>query len=286
LGSLLSSTQKANTTKLTLTGQINEADFAVMKSQMPALTYLDLSKVICDGNKIPSKAFGDQSSSSVNKTITTIILPESITTIELYAFYNCSGLKGSLTIPDNVITIGANAFYGCTGFNSALTLPTSLTTIGIYAFYNCSGFTGALNIPNNVTTIGSSAFESCSGFNGSLTLPTNLTTIGGHAFKNCLGFTGALTIPNKVTSIGMYAFFGSKGFNSVLTLPTSLTSIGIYAFYGCTNVTKFQFLSATPVDYLEEMLPNGKPVTVPTEAAVTAYQTKWGTSRHAITAAE
>jgi len=50
------------------------------------------------------------------KKSNTYIIPDSVTTIEEWAFENCVNLK-SITIPDNVTTIGAWAFSGCTSLD-------------------------------------------------------------------------------------------------------------------------------------------------------------------------
>ena len=76
------------------------------------------------------------------------------------AFYNCSGLT-SITIPDSVTSIGTYAFSGCTGLTS-ITIPDRVTSIGGAAFSNCSGLT-SITIPDSVTNIGYSAFWGCSG---------------------------------------------------------------------------------------------------------------------------
>lgn len=67
-----------------------------------------------------------------NSSITSIMIPTSITSIESSAFYNCSGLT-SITIPNGVLSIGSYAFYKCSNVES-ITLPDSINTIGDYAF--------------------------------------------------------------------------------------------------------------------------------------------------------
>ena len=73
-----------------------------------------------------------------------ITLPSSVTydgatytvkEIDWYAFYNCSGLTGSLVIPNSVTLIDYYAFSGCSGFTGSLTIGNSVTTIGNDAFY-------------------------------------------------------------------------------------------------------------------------------------------------------
>ena len=181
--------------------------------------------------RIPAQAFSN------SKIFGDLVIPNSVTTIDDYAFSNCGGLNGSLTLSNSLKTIGTSAFYWCTELKGNLTLPDSVTTIGYGAFSNCSGFTGNLTIPNSVTTIGNSAFIGCSGFNGKLTLPNSITTIGESAFNGCSGFTGNLTLPNSITTIEDNTFSGCSRFNGKLTIPNSVTIIGNFAFVGCYGFT-------------------------------------------------
>ena len=164
-------------------------------------------------------------------------LPDSVTQIGKQAFQGCSGLTGNLVIPNTVTEIGDKAFINCSGLNGTLTLSNQLTAIGNGTFKSCTGLTGALIIPDGVTSIGESAFEWCRGFNQTLSLPTNLTTIGDKAFKDCSGLTGTLVIPDTVSTIGTSAFQNCKGFNGNLKLSNSLTEIPVDAFYNCSGLT-------------------------------------------------
>ena len=66
----------------------------------------------------------------------------------------------SVSLPDGLTSIGDGAFLGCSSLTS-VTLPNSVTSIGGLAFQNCSSLT-SITIPNSVTSIGNDAFESCS----------------------------------------------------------------------------------------------------------------------------
>ena len=161
----------------------------------------------------------------------TTTIPNSVTSIGSYAFYNCSSLT-SITIPNSVTSIGSEAFEKCTGLTSVV-IPNSVTSIGSSAFSGCSGLT-SVTIPDGVTSIGFNAFNGCSNLT-SITIPNSVTSIGSSAFYNCSGLT-SITIPNSVTSIGDNAFQGCSSLTSI-TIPNSVTSIGSSAFRDCSGLT-------------------------------------------------
>jgi len=138
----------------------------------------------------------------------------------------------SVSIPNSVTSIGGRAFSGCSGLTS-VSIPNSVTSIGDGAFVNCTGLT-SVSIPNSVKSIGNMAFQSCTGLT-SVIIPDSVTSIGGSAFHGCTGLT-SVSISNSVTSIGKWAFCGCSGLTSV-SIPDSVTSIGDGAFSGCTGVT-------------------------------------------------
>ncbi len=74
------------------------------------------------------------------------------------AFRGCSSLT-SVTIPDSVTSIGDFAFKDCTSLTS-VTIGNSVTSIGDFAFQDCSSLT-SVTIPDSVASIGSYAFEGC-----------------------------------------------------------------------------------------------------------------------------
>ena len=204
--------------------------YGISTSSETSSTYFiptSLKEVVITGSSyIPYGAFSGCSN------LTSITIPNSITSIGGYAFYNCSGLT-EVTIPESVTSIGYYAFNGCSGLTS-ITIPESVTSIGSSAFNGCSGLT-SITIPNSITSIGGYAFYNCSGLT-EVTIPESVTSIGYYAFNGCSGLT-SITIPESVTSIGVFAFQGCSGLTEV-TIPESVTSIDNGAFNGCSGLTK------------------------------------------------
>jgi len=119
--------------------------------------------------------------------------------ISAYAFFGCSVLT-SVTIPDSVTSIGDWAFYCCSGLTS-VTIPDSVTYIGSFAFSCCSGLT-SVTIPDSVTSIGDCAFN-MGGFS-----PSNLSSIIMEGGAAIIGEDAFKYVPATCT---VYVHKGSTG---------------------------------------------------------------------------
>ena len=194
--------------------------------------------------------------------LTTVEIPNSVTSIGEYSFYNCTSLT-SIELPNSVTSIRNYSFSVCTSLTS-IALSNSLTSIYYYSFAGCRSLT-SIEIPSSVTYISSDAFPSCSGLEQIIVdsgntvydsrencnaiiktstnvlavgckntiIPNTVTSIGNNAFYGCKNLL-SIEIPNSVTSIGSSAFIGS-GLVSI-EIPNSVTSIGSAAFSSCNSL--------------------------------------------------
>lgn len=141
------------------------------------------------------------------RTITKVILPDSIRVIGNGAFADCWEMS-ELKIPPNVAEIGERAFFGCR---------------------NVSEFT----VPKTVKTIGNSAFASCESF-ASIELPEGITEIGEYTFGNCSNLR-YVSIPASVEKIGRWAFIRCKALEEVI-VPEGVVEIDENVFSNCPKL--------------------------------------------------
>ena len=247
--------------------ELEDGTVEITKFVSSSSTDIELPSVI-DGKSVTSiggRAFNAYDIEAC-KNLTSIIIPDNVTSIGYDAFSGCTGLT-SVIIPNSVTSIGEDAFLNCTSLTS-ITIPDSVTSIGGYAFFGCTGLTSVI-IPDSVTSIGGLAFYGCTSLTD-VTIPANVTSIGGGEFGGCTslteiivdsnnksyaskdgilfnkdmeniicypgGKTGSFIIPDSVTSIGDHAFYGCTSLTNV-TIPGSVTSIGSWAFQYCTSLT-------------------------------------------------
>ena len=143
-------------------------------------------------------------------TDTEILIPTTynglpVVSVEASAFLNNTAIT-SVVLPDSITSIGEKAFNGCESLTSVTFGKNSqLSSIGPGAFNYCYSLE-SITIPESVTNIGSEAFNYCCGLR-SVTFGENsqLTSIGDYAFLGCYSIE-SITIPASVTSIGEWAF--------------------------------------------------------------------------------
>ncbi len=195
---------------------------------------------------LDSSAFRDSGLISVT-------LPKTLTTVGVGAFQDCTRLT-SVTLPEDLTSIEASTFRGCTSLSN-IVIPDSVTTIGTYAFYDCTSLP-SISLPASVKTIGNKAFEGCASLSN-IVIPDSVTTIDGSMFRNCTNLTSIklpegltkldgpifegcmslsnIVIPDGVTTIGMNTFNGCTSLSNIV-IPDGVTTIGNKAFYNCTSL--------------------------------------------------
>ena len=202
---------------------INGIYYNLSGNEAEVTYYSSPESVIYNGNtyrvtRIGANAFHGCYSYAENIGLTSISIPNTVTSIGSYAFDDCKSLT-SVTIPNSVTSISERAFQRCSGLTS-IRLSDNMASISNYTFYNCSNLISVM-IPEGVTSIGEGVFWKCEKLT-SVTIPNSVTTIGLGAFDGCSSLA-SITIPNNVTNIGKYAFSGCTSLTSI-TIPYSVTS--------------------------------------------------------------
>lgn len=239
------------------------------------------------------------------KEVTSVTIPEGVTSIGPRAFNFCFGLK-SVTIPSSVKTIGDWAFSACFQLQS-VTLPESLEYIGNGGFINCRSLK-VVNIPAKLSVIGGAAFAYCTGLqqftvdgrNSTFTardgilyskdmstlvsvpnvptiarIPSSVTKIGASAFQGSDRLE-TLTIPEGVTIIDRGAFHDCGRLGS-MTIPAGVAKIEGGAFYNCGELTEVTMLGERP-DAPKTLFPGCgklKAIRVPANAKSWAGMKDW-----------
>ncbi len=172
--------------------------------------------------------------------LTSITVPDSVTTINYRAFYCCTNLT-SVKIADGLTYIGYEAFAACRSLTS-ITLPDSVTTIDFGAFSNTGYYNDESNWENDVLYIGKHLIDAKETITGSYEIKKGTLSIAVSAFASCSNLIST-TIPESVKNIGNQAFSNCEGLTSI-TIPNSVTSIGHSVFWGCTSLTEIKVDSA------------------------------------------
>lgn len=186
--------------------------------------------------------------------ISGIVIPNSVTDIQNYAFSNAKGIYSSIiNLPASVRYIGRMAF-GNNSFNK-ISIDSanpyfSIENGIIYDknkenLYRCHNVDGdVVNIPLSVHTIADSAFFDCY-YIRKVQLPASVQRIGNKAFYHA-GIK-SIELPDKLSSIG-YAAFDSCFFLTSVVFPASLQEVRDKAFY-CASVSSFYVNNTVPFSF-------------------------------------
>ncbi len=168
------------------------------------------------------------------KLITSIKIPNSVTTINESSFNYCESLR-TIEIPDSVTTIVNNPFLACyklESINVSSGNPEFSSQNGILFNKDLStlicrpaGKDGeSYTIPNSVTTIGKAAFQDCTA--KYIELPNSIRSIGEVAFAYCLELTN-IKIPASVKSIEKELFATCPNLQNITVHPKNLNYVSV-----------------------------------------------------------
>ncbi|MBR0037685.1 MAG: leucine-rich repeat protein [Bacteroidales bacterium] len=221
-----------NVRRLKVKGAMNSDDWARIK-MMSTLLELDLSEA--QFTKIPNNQFKVSDSDTTMNFLHKVILPEGLTTIGDYAFYN--SFVEDINLPSTMQSVGQYAFNK--SHVKELIMPDDMTDFyggDNYGYcFESMYWLQKLVLPKNLTRIPNSTFHYCY-YVTEVVMPEKLQTVGAYAFASCNRMQ--TTLPEGLETIEGYAFSYCSAFNS--PLPSTLTSIGNYAFYNCTSLTKVE----------------------------------------------
>lgn len=124
----------------------------------------------------------DNKAFSLNgKTVTEIVIPDTVTAIPSYAF--CKTNITRVTIAENIrVGISYRAFWNCSSL-TIITIGNGVTYIDISAFEGCRNLTN-VTIPDSITHIGSLAFSGCDNLT-TITIGNGVTDIDRQVFDGC-----------------------------------------------------------------------------------------------------
>ena len=161
---------------------------------------------------------------SDTQNFTTIVLPQSITSIGDYAFFDCNELS-RVCIKSNITEIGSDAFAACNAL-SYINIPDSVVNIGTGAFSGCLSL-WLSKLPDGITVLNECVFQD----SGMQSMPRQenpaITKISTAAFEACQSLDG-IDIGGVITTIEQDAFKNAKA--GWINIGTNVTSIGAGAF--------------------------------------------------------
>ncbi len=164
----------------------------VKQGTKTTLTYADFEGV----TEIPSNAFEDCTA------LTSVEIPNTITSIGSYAFNRCTGLT-SLTFQENsnLTEINTGAFSSCSNLTT-LRIPASVTGIYISTFGGCSNLSEVIfEEGSQLQKLGASAFSGTK--ITEITLPGNLNTFQGldnNEYLQTVTFTSDLVLHGNLNT--------------------------------------------------------------------------------------
>ncbi len=206
-----------------------------------------------DGNQVVAVAGGLIDGAFINCSgLTSIVLPDSVTSLGNRAFRNCTGIT-SFSFPPNVSRLENQVLEGCSGLEtvnisdatdfistSAFTGCTSLSSINASASaLNYSTKNGVLYNKDETTLIKYPIGKADTSF----TVPDGVTGVGVAAFTKAKVIE--VTLPEGLLTISATAFLDANQLTTV-KIPSTVSSVGPSAFHEASSLTQVIFEGSAP----------------------------------------
>ncbi len=175
------------------------------------------------------------------KDITSVVIPNSVTTINDEVFKDCINLK-TVTLSENLSKIGKGLFEGATSLES-ITIPNNVTSIELYAFKDCTSLTN-INLSDSLDSIDSTALINCSSLE-SITIPSTLSTVSADLFEGCDSLTGIYveedhnflsSLDGNLYNLAQTELIKCAPANESITISKDVTKINSSAFNYCNQL--------------------------------------------------
>ena len=172
--------------------------------------------------------------------VCSVIISEGVTSIGELAFYGCHDLT-TISLPDSLTTIGDWAVYSCD--LESVTIPKNVSSIGTWAFSSSSRLTEITVAEDNpyFSTYDGALYNKektilliCPAGKTTISIPDGVICID-KAVQACHKLI-SVNLPEGITSIGGYTFSNLQSLTSV-TIPRSMREFKNYAFKDCPSLT-------------------------------------------------
>ena len=180
------------------------------------------------------------------QNLTSVVLPEGITTIPSYAFYSCQKLN-KVILPDSLESIESDAFCFCIDLMT-ITIPKNVNSVATGSFFACHLLKEIRNLSQTDLSAMTKWYHVYSDVSESKLIEKDNFYYydDGESLKliNYLGFDSQVVLPDDMNGqqyeLNRYALWWLPNMTSVV-IPKHITHIGLQTFDDCDNLTKVYY---------------------------------------------